>query len=174
MIQLRPKMAPLSEPAVPSLRESLERWLADEDVDLALKIGTVTVGRLCVRAGELHHAELPGAEGDDAVRLLPRLVGTSLVALPPRPAPSTVTIDWRATLEFQPSPATTQVETRAVPPTVVEPPEAESFEELFKRATQAYIRRDRELARGLFRRCLELKPDDTRTRHNLEKLEDLA
>ena len=173
VIQLRPNTAAASALAEPSLRDELERWTTERDVDLALKIGTVTVGRLCIRGGEIRHAEVPGAEGDDAIRLLPRLVGTSLASSPLRPAPNTVTIDWRAVLEPKPRQAE-PAEALPIAPTVVDPPADESFDALFRRATQAYVRRDRELARTLFRRCLDLQPEDKRARHNLEKLESLA
>ncbi len=55
---------------------------------------------------------------------------------------------------------------RLLPPAAPE----ESFDELFERAMQAYLRGDRALARELFLRCRELRPDDVRVRHNLAKL----
>ncbi len=50
-----------------------------------------------------------------------------------------------------------------------EPPEP--YVDLFNRATRAYLKRDYCGARELFQQCLEMRPDDQRVRHNLQKLE---
>lgn len=45
------------------------------------------------------------------------------------------------------------------------------YDELFRRATEAYLRRDVDTALALFTECRELRPDDRRVQHNIERLE---
>lgn len=62
-------------------------------------------------------------------------------------------------------PASSESVSAPLPPAGSDP-----FVELFNQATRAYLKRDYGSARNLFRKCLELRPDDQRVRHNLEKL----
>lgn len=57
-----------------------------------------------------------------------------------------------------------------------EPPQAPSatkpsFEVVYKKAMNAYVRRQLTKAKSLFKQCLELRPDDRRVIHNLERLD---
>lgn len=58
-------------------------------------------------------------------------------------------------------------------PAPVEPPRAPvaDFALIFRQATAHYLSREYDDALRLFRRCLELHPDDRRTLHNIERLE---
>ncbi|MEM9194038.1 MAG: hypothetical protein AAGF12_32990, partial [Myxococcota bacterium] len=47
----------------------------------------------------------------------------------------------------------------------------DGFDDLFAAATRAYLVRDIDLATALFRRCVDLRPDDPRIQANLESLE---
>ncbi len=55
------------------------------------------------------------------------------------------------------------------------PPAAEetgpTYDDLFREATQAYVRRDLDRALELFRACRDQRPDDRRVAHNIERLE---
>lgn len=46
----------------------------------------------------------------------------------------------------------------------------DGFDSLFRRATEAYLLRSYEEARNLFEECCRLRPDDRRSRYNLEAL----
>ena len=48
---------------------------------------------------------------------------------------------------------------------------SDEFDELFEQATCAYVRRDYRSALELFERCLTLRPNDGRTKHNLSRLQ---
>jgi hypothetical protein len=50
-------------------------------------------------------------------------------------------------------------------------PEADGYDELFRRATTAYLRRDLDTALSLFAQCRQQRPDDRRVQHNIERLE---
>lgn len=45
------------------------------------------------------------------------------------------------------------------------------YDEVFRRATEAYLRRDVDTALALFAQCLEQRPDDRRVQHNIERLQ---
>jgi hypothetical protein len=51
------------------------------------------------------------------------------------------------------------------------PPPPEDFDELFHRATARYLAREYGEAKALFTRCLALRPEDRRVRHNITRLE---
>lgn len=48
---------------------------------------------------------------------------------------------------------------------------ADSFDALFREATEAYVRREYDRAIELFTRCLALRPEDRRAQHNLQRLQ---
>lgn len=48
---------------------------------------------------------------------------------------------------------------------------SESFDSLFREATEAYVRREYSRAIELFSRCLALRPEDRRVQHNLQRLQ---
>ena len=127
-----------------------------------LWIGSAQIGRLDVHEGRVQHAEIPGAQGDAALGLVPRLSGVHAITEPYRAVPSTVTIDWRSVLD--PDGALERSEA------VVEPQPAEDFAGLFREATAAYVARRYDDAQELFERCAELAPDDRRVAHNLDRL----
>jgi tetratricopeptide (TPR) repeat protein len=52
----------------------------------------------------------------------------------------------------------------------VPPGRDDGFDSLFRRATEAYLLRSYEDARNLFEECCRLRPDDRRSRYNLEAL----
>lgn len=50
------------------------------------------------------------------------------------------------------------------------PAPASRYDEAFRLATEAYLRRDVDAALTLFAQCLEERPDDRRVQHNIERL----
>jgi tetratricopeptide (TPR) repeat protein len=76
----------------------------------------------------------------------------------------------------QPSLASTYPETvdaasPVVPPAPAAPAEVSRYDETFRLATEAYLRRDVDTALTLFAQCLEERPDDRRVQHNIERLQ---
>jgi len=85
------------------------------DADLALMVADIVVGCLCIRGGVVTHAELPGAEGDPALQMVPELFGLRARAEPPTSERRTVQIGWRSVYEeddrrLRPSSACTVLE----------------------------------------------------------------
>ena len=88
----------------------------------------------------------------------------------------------RGTLEIVLSPGNATIDDShsSLPPQSVSPESgarasgpndpADEFDELFKSATSAYLRRDYDAAMKLFSTCAELRPQDVRVTHNIERL----
>ena len=79
----------------------------------------------------------------------------------------------RVLAELFPLPAKAAAPTKSASGDAESPPRAaeDTFDAHFKRATEAYIRRDYSTARTEFERCLELRPDERRVQYNLKRLE---
>ena len=127
-----------------------------------LWIGSAQIGRVDVHEGRVRHAEIPGAQGDAALGLVPRLSGVQVVIEPYQAVPSTVTLDWKQVLDPDGALERDGLVPRAE--------RSEGFAELFREATAAYVARRYDDAQALFERCAELEPDDRRVAHNLERL----
>lgn len=142
-----------------------------------LWIGSAQIGRLDVHEGRVRHAEIPGARGDVALGLVPRLLGVHAVIEEYRPVASTVTVDWRTVLdpdgELEQGVTTQPLEPDGEPEhdmtTKAPEPEAD-LGRLFQQATAAYVARRYDEAQALFERCAELAPDDRFVAHNLERM----
>jgi hypothetical protein len=156
-----------SRPTTPIVRP-VERFLIElearsADADLALLLGEVIVGYLAVRGGEVKHAELPGAEGDTALSMLPQLAGLQARVDATTDSRTTVSTSWRSYYpEHDPR--------LRMPKLAAVADIAPDFDALFRQATQAYVRRDRARAQDLFEQCQALRPGDARVLHNLERL----
>lgn len=130
-----------------------------------LWIGSAQIGRLDVHEGRVRHAEIPGARGDAALGLVPRLSGVHVVIEPYQPVAPTVTIDWRTVLDPGGELEQGGAEAKAEPE-----PDGDELGRVFRRATAAYMARRFDEAQELFERCAELAPEDRRVAHNLERL----
>lgn len=166
--------------------------LADQgrSVSALLWLGRVEVGRIDVERGEVIHAEIPGASGDTALRLFPRLVGVRITLDELRVSERSVGPDWRELL----GPPVVDADLKSLGPKWADvarprskpphkasphpepiqgsmaPPVQSDFDELFADAMKAYLRRDYSLALELFEACEELMPGDRRVAHNLGRL----
>lgn len=187
---------------------------------LDLFLGALEVGRLDVLRGVVVHAEMPGANGNEAFRLLtqlPRCEVTITLVDDGDILEQTVDKPWRELITHQPRPESARDRdlqaafasgrgvitgrqedsapapaSNATPRQPVEEPSllpeeapkkpangadvpggsSDGYDELFKRATAAYLRRSYEEALEYFQACASMRPDDRRVRHNIEKLQE--
>ncbi len=187
---------PVSGPAVPQpgvMHQIALAGLHRLSARLRLRAAGVDIGHVDLEAGEVTRVRLPGADGDEAARLLPRLpaIRVDVEPLPAKlPAP-TVGAEARAALasaapSLSPAAQETLLEAFGVRtgPKIEAPapphpspgasapgldPDA-TFEDLVREATAAYLRRAYGQALELFERCARMRPDDRRVAHNLARL----
>ncbi len=104
-----------------------------------------------------------------AYRALAHAVAKGLIVSTPD-APAPVPPAGRTSSVPPPPKATLRPTASAPPAAVAATLDAASYDDLFERATRAYVRRDVDEALLLFEGCLKRRPDDRRVRHNIEKL----
>ncbi len=187
---------PASGPVVPQpgvMHHIVVADLRRVSARLRLRAGGVDIGSVDIAEGTVAHVRLPGADGDEAASLLPRLpaVRVDVEPLPANLPPPTVGAEARAALasatpSLSPAAEETLLEAfglRTGPkietPAPPSPPPAASapglepaatFEDLLREATAAYLRRAYGRALELFERCARMRPDDRRVVHNLARL----
>lgn len=84
----------------PSLIDYMSVAEAEQlDLELRLYVGAFEVGLICLRAGVVTHAELPGAQGDAALALIARLPNLSPMPEPASERPTTVAQPWRELID---------------------------------------------------------------------------
>ena len=147
---------------------------------LRLFIADAEVGAVEVDHGQIVHAELPGAVGDDALVLLGRMPRMRIEVGNPSKLEPSVKMDWTAAFA-RPEPITDDMQTRlceifglATVTDLPQPgaPATARFDEVFAQATSAYLRRDYARALELFEDCARQRPDDRRVAFNISRLRD--
>lgn len=129
-----------------------------------LLLGAVEIGHIEVHEGGVQHAEIPGARGDEALRLLPRMPGLRASLGPESDSPTTtVTIDWRSVLD-----PNGELQAQSAP----DEGSTKNYDALFREATAAYVQRRYRDALELYEQCAALRPDDRRIIHNLRRLRE--
>jgi tetratricopeptide (TPR) repeat protein len=113
---------------------------------------------------QLLDAEFVGVVERPRTRSRPQMPAVRPVRKPPSSQPQTRPEEMRARVE-EPPPVAAEA-----PATESDCCETRSYQIALRSATDAYLEQDYEAAERCYHRCLELRPDDARAKHNLEML----